>query len=232
MIKGRTAKIALGMLVLALVLLGVAQVVLPIVAAKVVKDRVAKYGTVESASVSATPAIQLLWGSADSATVKAGDLKISPAQIVKMLLQSKSVQDLDITANRITITNPGLGAQPIAIDSAVLRKRGDHIHASGTLTAQALAAALPEGISAEVLEGERSSVLVRASGELFGFQTYIDALVHASEGKLLLTPTKPLLAGLVTITLFSNPSLQVLRVAARREGPSAWTLSVEARLGG
>lgn len=232
MIKGKIFKIGLSIVVLALVLLGVAQIVLPIVAAKVVKDRVGRYGEVESASVSAMPAIQLLWGSADSATVKAGELRISPSELVDMLLQSKSVEDLTVKAKGITLTDPGLGAGPIAVKDTVLQKRGEEIHASATLTAQALASALPEGVSAEVLRGQPKAVLVRASGQLFGFQAYIDALVHASEGKLLLTPTKPLLAGLVTITLFSNPSLQVLDIAAKPAGASAWSLSVDARLGG
>lgn len=229
-LRGKAAKVALGALVLTLVLLGVAQVVLPILAAKVVKDRVARYGQVKSASVSATPALQLLWGSADSATVVAGRLQISPGQLVKLLLQSSSVEDLTVRASGITITEPGLGAGPIDVKDAVLQKRGDRIHLSGTLTEQALAAALPEGVSAEVLRSEGKAVLVRASGQLFGFQAYIDALVHASEGKLLLTPTKSLFAGLVTITLFSNPSLQVLDVSAKPLGGSAWRLSAEASL--
>ena len=48
-----------------------------------------KYGTVESVSVKAWPAVKLLWGSADSVTVSAGSLSMSPAQTAKLLWEAR-----------------------------------------------------------------------------------------------------------------------------------------------
>ena len=56
---------AAGGIVVALVL---AQLVLPAIAARIARDQVGKYGAVRSVSVHALPAIELLWGHAESAT--------------------------------------------------------------------------------------------------------------------------------------------------------------------
>ena len=72
---GRIAAWLAGAIVLVLVL---AQLFLPGIAASRVRARVGKYGTVQSVSVKAWPAVKLLWGSADSVTVRAGSLSMSP----------------------------------------------------------------------------------------------------------------------------------------------------------
>ena len=56
---GRIAAGLAGAIALVLVL---AQLLLPGIAASRISSRVGKYGTVESVSVSAWPAIELLWG--------------------------------------------------------------------------------------------------------------------------------------------------------------------------
>ncbi len=59
---------------LPVLLVVLAQVFLPSLAARRVRDRVARYGTVRSVSVSAFPAVKLLWGKADTVNVDAGTL--------------------------------------------------------------------------------------------------------------------------------------------------------------
>lgn len=221
-----------GLLLALVVLVGVAQLVLPKIAAKVVRGIVAKYGDVQSVKVSATPAIQLLWGKADSAQIAASKLSVSPKQLVSVLLEAGAVTDLTVTAKQVVVKDPGFGANPIALQDVKLRKEGAMLRASCVLSQASLSQALPEGVQAQVVSGQGGGIEVRAGGQLFGFRAYILATVHATEGKLLLTPTQPLLAGLARITLFANPKLQVLSVsAAPAEGePGTWAVRAEARL--
>lgn len=243
---GKPIKFVLGALALVLAALGVGQIVLPILAAKALKAKVAKYGEVEAASVSAIPAIQLLWGSAGSAQVRVGRLAISPEEIVKLLLESGSVGDLNVTARSVEVLDPGLGAKPFVVTDAQITKRGSVISASAVLSRQHLAAALPGGLEAEVLEEAADGVAIRARSDLFGFRAHVDGLIQASEGKVRLSANHPLLAGLGRVTLFSNPRVHVLSLAARPQvqphrriasgspngagDASAWRLSVEAEL--
>ena len=50
-------------------LLVLAQLLLPGLAARRIRTRVGRYGTVKSVSVSAWPAVKVLWGDADAVTV-------------------------------------------------------------------------------------------------------------------------------------------------------------------
>ena len=67
-------RLTAGLSVLAaiVVVLAVAQVALPGIAAGQLRDRLARSGQVLSVSVSAFPAIELLWSDADRVTVRLG----------------------------------------------------------------------------------------------------------------------------------------------------------------
>lgn len=232
---GLRGLLGIGLAGVALVL-GVSQLVLPRIAARVLRDRVAKYGQVRSASVSAAPAIQLLWGSADSAQVDAGRLAISPHELVRLLSESKAVGELTVRASTVDLLDPGFGAGAVSLSDAVLQKRGDAVQISALLRKSALRSALPEGVQVGVLAGQGGSVQVHASGQLFGFKAALYADLEAVEGKLQLAPTTPLLAGLARITLFSDPRMAILAVGATPvdgaagDAQSAWMLRLRARL--
>ena len=61
-----------------------AQLFLPKIAAGRIASHLRKYGTVHNVSVSAWPALELLWRHADSVTVRAGGLRMSPNQTRKL----------------------------------------------------------------------------------------------------------------------------------------------------
>lgn len=228
----------LGLLLVGLVLvLGIAQLVLPAIAARVLRDRVARYGEVQSASITALPAIELLWGSAQSASLQAGRLAVTPNELISLLMQAKPVSELTVRAREVKLLDPGFGAGAVSLSDAVLQKRGEEVRVRGRLTRAALQAALPAGVDVGLLAGAGGSIDVQASGQLFGFRASFDAQVQAVEGKVLLVPTQALLSGLARITLFSDPRLQVLGVAATDDPghsasgtPQAWELSLRARL--
>jgi hypothetical protein len=227
---------AVGFLLIGVIaLLAVAQLVLPQIAARVLRDRVGRYGEVQRASVKAFPAIELLWGDADSARVSARHLRISAHRLVRLLVETKGVADLSVKAEDVALLDPGFGVGAVIFQAATLEKHGQSVDIAARLTRAALQAALPAGVTAEVLSSEGGEVGVSAGGRLFGFSATFQAVVHASEGKLLLTPTGSLLAGLAKVTLFSDSRLEVLGVSARpatQDGQpqGAWLLGMRARL--
>ncbi len=227
---------AVGFVLVGVILfLAVAQLVLPQIAARVLRDRVGRYGEVQGASVKAFPAIELLWGDADSARVSAEHLRISAHRLVSLLVEAKGVADLSVKAEDVALLDPGFGVGAVSFQAATLEKHGRSVDVTARLTRAALQAALPPGVAVEVLSSEGGEVRVSAGGRLFGFSATFQAIVHASEGKLLLTPTSSLLTGLAKVTLFSDSRMEVLGVSARPAGQDgrpqgAWLLSMRARL--
>jgi hypothetical protein len=210
---------------LVVVLLAVAQIVLPRVAASRIRSRVGRYGHVQSASVSAWPAVKLLWGDADSVRVKASGLKLSPKQAAALLWEGRGVGRMDIDAASVRIG-------PLAVDSAILRKRGATLEGEASATGAEARAALPVGVGVSLIGSEGGKVQVKVSGGLFGVGASVQAIAEASEGKLIAHPVGFLLEGF-RLTLFSDPHVHVVSVGASTDGsePPAYTLKMSAVLG-
>lgn len=227
--RGRLlARVGLGVVVSAVVLLGVAQLLLPRIAAKVVRDKLAKYGQVRHVSVDAFPAIQLLWGEADKVQAVAQSLTLSPSQLVKLLTEAHGVDSLSVQAKKVELHQLSFGG-PATFEHASIRKQGQNIDGKALLTSAELAKALPPGVEVKLLSSSKGRVMVRASGSLLGFQASIDAVVEAVDGRLQLSPTGALLSGLATLTLFEDPKLEILGVGAKPV-QGAWALDLKARL--
>jgi hypothetical protein len=219
----RTARLGLAALAVLLVVLAIAQIVLPRLAASRIRSRIGRYGQVISVSVSAFPAEKLLWGDADSVTARAGHLSLSPAQAAALLWESRGVARMTVSASSVSIGK-------LAVEQASLTKRGDSLSARAQTTAPQAQAALP-GIGLRLLSSSGGRVEVRASGGLFGVQASVDAVAEASEGKLLAHPLGFLLEGL-QLTLFSERHVAVAGVGASLAGsqPLTYGLTVSALL--
>ena len=85
---GRAARLALWLLGVVVVLLGLAQLLLPKFAADRISSRVGRYGKVTSVHVSAWPAVKLLFKDADSISVRAHDIALSPARTDALLAEA------------------------------------------------------------------------------------------------------------------------------------------------
>lgn len=224
--SGRITRVALAVAGGALLVLVLAQLFLPRIAASTISSRVKKYGAVQSVSVTAWPAVKLLWGSADSVSVRAGRLKMTPAQTAKLLWEARDVSELDMTAS---------SAQegPLQLSDVSFRKRGSALSAQALTSEAAVKAALPEGFGVQLLGSEGGAVRVRASGGLFGVGASVDAVAGASEGKLVVHPVGLLIEGL-QLTLFADPHVYVRGVAAiavpGSEGEQGYRLSMTASL--
>jgi hypothetical protein len=227
-VGGRAPRVALGAVGGVVVVLGVAQLALPGIAAQRVRDRVGKYGAVRSSEVTAFPAIELLWGAAESGTVRAGSLRMGLSQAVDLLWSARRVDRLDVTAEHLRLG-------PLGMRAASIEKRGDSVYVQGDVGQSELRAALPGGIEVQSLASRDGEVEVRASGTLFGVSASARALVVAREGKLVVEAQGFPLAGLGRITLFSDPRLTVQGVslrplAAGPGGQGGYRLSAWARL--
>jgi hypothetical protein len=217
----RGVRIALWVAGGIVVLLGLAQIFLPKLAASRVSSRIGKYGKVDHVHVSAWPAIELLWGDADSIDVHASKLRVDPTQTAKLLDEARSVQRLDVT---VAQAQEG----PLPVSNVSLHKRGSRVSAQAYVSEADVAQALPPGFSVQLLGSDEGQVEVRASGGLFGLGASVDAVAQASEGKLVVRPRGALLEAL-KLTLFSDPRVYVEGVGATRSG-AGYELSVTARL--
>ncbi len=230
--RHRTGAIALVVLIVVVLLVVLAQVVLPSVAAKRVEDRVARYGTVRSAHVSAFPAVELLWGKADTVTVNAGTLTVTTAQIGSLLWEARATNDMTVTARIVNLRVPVVLPAGLFVSGVRMEKHGSSIHATATLTQKQLDEALPSGFHVQPVAAGEGQVQVRASGGLFGVEASIEAIVRPLEGKLVAEPKGFPLAGIATVTLFSDPHLKVESIGVRvlSRTPLVYGLTLDAIL--
>lgn len=225
--RGRATRIALGVGGAIVIVLVVAQLALPAIAARIARDQLEKYGTVRSVSVHAFPAIELLWGHAQSASVQAGHLRLSTSQFDGLVPRMRGIERFDMTAESLQMG-------PLKMRDVRSEKRGEEIYTRGTITQADLQSALPAGVDVRIVEGAEG-VEMRISGSLFGVGASVLALIGAQEGKLVAQPQGFPFAGFTRITLFSDSRLFVQSFglssepAAAKESSYALTLRAKLR---
>jgi hypothetical protein len=221
---GKPGKIVASLAGATVLLLALAQVLLPRIAASRITSRVGRYGTVQSVSVSAWPAVELLWGHVDSVRVRVKSIALSPAQAAKLLWEAHGTASMDVSAESVRVG-------PLLLSDASLRKRGNALAAQALTSEADVKAALPAGFGVRLLRSEGGEVEVQATGGLFGLNASVNAVAGASEGKLVAHPLGFLLDGL-QLTLFSDPHVYVEGVGAsvHSEQPLSYRLSMNASL--
>jgi hypothetical protein len=217
-------RLLLIVIAVALLVLLLAQLVLPRIAASRISSRVGRYGHIESVGVRAWPAVELLWGSADSVSVRARRLSLSPSQAAKLLWEARGVESLQFAALSIQLGPLGLG-------DARVHKQGSSLAAEALIGEAGVRSALPKGLAVKLVKSEGGAVQVTASGGLFGVGPAVQALAAPQEGKLVVRPLGFLLRGL-TLTLFSDPHVYVEGVGASVQpgSPRTYRLTMRARL--
>jgi hypothetical protein len=212
---------ALGAVVLAGAL---AQVLLPRIAASMISSRMAQYGKVQSVSMTAWPALKLLWGSADSVTVHARSLSLTATQAGKLLWEGRRVTDMSLSVARLQVGS-------LRITNVNLRKRDSSLAARALMSESDVKTALPPGVEVKLARSRGGKIELVASGGLFGTDTPVRAVAEVSEGKLVAHPLGFLVEGL-TLTLFSAPHVYVQAVSVTRDGlrPPGYLLGLRASL--
>jgi LmeA-like phospholipid-binding len=193
----RIALVSAGGIVAAL---GLAQLLLPGLAAQRVRSQLGRYGSVGSASVSAFPAIELLWGHAQSVSARASHLSMSLAQASELLGRARGVDRLDVSAQAMRL-------ESFALHGVLMRKRGSELFVEGSLTEADLRAALPGSVEVLPLGSVSGGVEVRVTGSLFGTSASIDALLTVQDGRLVAEPQGIPFAGSLKLTLLSAPHI-------------------------
>jgi hypothetical protein len=222
----RAVRVALWVVGALVVLLVLAQVFLPKLAASRISERIGKYGSVDSVHVSAWPAVELLWKHADSVNVHATRLRVSPAQTGKLLAEASGT-------DRVEVSVDSAREGPLALRDVRFHKRGSRMSATAQLGTADVTPALPPGIGVQLLGSGGGKVEVRASGGLFGVGASVDAVAEADGGKLVVHPRGLLLEAL-ELTLFSDRRVYVTGVSASRAtglgGVAGYLLGIEATL--
>jgi hypothetical protein len=215
-----------------LLLLVLAQVILPRLATQRVRDQIKPYGTLQDVSVSAWPAIELLWGKADSASASARRLAMSEEQAMNLAWEGRGVDNADLHVGTLELGVPGL---PSAVTLSDVRgsKRGDRLSSEATLTQAGLEAATPGGVQVQPLASSPGTLKVRASGSLFGVTASVVALLSPREGKLVAQPLNIPFGQFVTLTVFSYPHVYLDGISATPSstgGEAGWRIQVSGRL--
>ncbi len=210
--------VLLAALAAVLLVLVLAQIFLPGIAANRLRDRLAHSGQVLSVKVSAFPAIELLWHQADRVVVRMGHYQSNPSHLNGLLSQAGDVGSLDASATQVS---SGL----LTLRDASLRKRGNELTGSAQVNESDLRTAVPILQSLQPVASGNGQLTLRGTATLLGVTATVDATVGAQNGQLVVVPDVPF-GGLATITVFNNPHIAVQGVAA---SPTAGGFSVSAR---
>jgi hypothetical protein len=204
-------------LAIVLVLLVVAQLVLPGIAADSLRDRLSKSGKVLEVDVSAFPAIELLWHQADKVVVRMASYHSNPGHLSSLLDETRDAGTIDASAEQL---NAGF----LTLQNAALKKSGNELTGTATVSAAALRSAIPGVAGLEPVTSSNGQLTFQ--GTVFGLTA--DATLSAQNGKLVVQPDIPLLS-VLTLTVFSDPHVYVEGVAAS-DAPGGFALSARAHL--
>ena len=213
--------IVLAVVGVVLVVLIVAQLVLPEIAASRLRDQLSRSGDVLEVKVSAFPAIELLWGQADKVVVRMGRYQAGASEIGDKLNRAGDVGALDVSARE-------LDSGALTVRNARLRKRGNELIGTATVTEADLRSAVPFLDNVQPVASADGRLVLRGTASLLGLTTSVDVAVAAQNGDLVVAPNVPF-GGLATITLFSDPRVQVQSVAAASL-PGGFSIEAQAAL--
>src|ERR1035437_6516097 len=151
---GRLRNTLLVVLGGALLALALAQLLLPAIAADRIASRLRRHGSVQSVQVRAWPAVELLWGSADSVDVRAGSLAMSAAQAAGFLWEAHGAHRVGLYATSVRVGR---------LSDVRFSKLGRVLRAEALTSDADVRAALPPGVALALLGSSGGRVRVRAS---------------------------------------------------------------------
>ena len=204
--SGAVRHAALAAVVLVLLVLVVAQLILPGIAAHRLRDRLGRSGTVLHVAVHAVPAVTLLWHHADSVDVRLGDYRATPGHLSDLVDEAAGVGSLHATAQVLT---SGL----LTLRDATLVKQDRRLTGTGRILDSDLRSVVPGLDSVVPVASSGGGLVLRGTASLLGLSATVDATVRAAGGRLLVAPDVPF-GGLATLVLFADPRVSVDRVRA------------------
>lgn len=190
-----------------LALLAVCQLVLPGIAAGRLRSMLSRSGSVRSVSVSAWPAVELLWHRADSVTVSMRSWSAGAGRLDSQLGLLGDVGTLRASAGVVRV-----GA--LTVHRVSLVSSGAGIVGEGTVRETDLRRAVPFLRSVVPVTSSNGELVLRGTASVLGLiGGSVDATVQARRGALIVSPDVPL-GGLATVTVFSAQGVRVTGVSA------------------
>jgi hypothetical protein len=240
------AKLSAACLMLLVALLVAAQLTLPEIAADRLRERLSAHGQVLSVNVSAFPAVELLWGQADSVSIamrsygrSVGSGDNSAARPVRARpskpgpTAQQRLADLLVstsTTDSLTARVGQLRTGRVTLTDVSFVKHGSQLRASGLLTEAAFRAAQPADFSLQPLTSSAGELLFRARVHVLGQSLSLTARLIARHGALVVEPdVVGFFPGFAALTVFRDPRVTVQTVHAEQVG-GGWELSATGRL--
>jgi hypothetical protein len=138
--------------------------------------------------------------------VRLGRCRPKPGRLGSTLDQAGDVGTLDVSAQEVDYGT-------LTLHHATLTKRASRLVGSAIVTESDLRTALPILSSVTPVASGDGTLTLRGTAMLFGLSVTVDATVSAQDGKLVVVPDVPL-GALATVTVFSDPHIQVQSVSA------------------
>lgn len=205
-----------------LLILVVAQLLLPGIAAQELRDNLEQSGTVLEVKVSSFPAIKLLWHRADSVVVRMGRYRAPVSRLRQTLGGAGDATSLDASAQELILG-------PLTLRNATLRKRGSDLVGSATVAEADLRSAVFFLKNVEPITSADGKLTLRGTASFLGLSATVDATVAAQNGALVVAPDVPF-GGIATLTLFNDPHVHVESVSATTV-PGGFRVSATATVG-
>jgi hypothetical protein len=204
-----------------LLVLIVAQLLLPGIAAQELRNNLEPSGTVLDVKVSSFPAIKLLWHRADSVVVRMGRYRAPVSRLGQTLGGAGDAASLDASAQELDLG-------PLTLRNATLRKRSSDLVGSATVTEADLRSAVFFLKDVEPIASGDGQLTLRGTASFLGLTATVDATVAARNGALVVAPNVPL-GGIASLTLFADPNIQVQSVSATNV-PGGFRVSAQAKV--
>jgi hypothetical protein len=180
----------------------VAQLLLPGIAASRLRSQLSKDGRVQSVSVTAFPAVELLWHRADTVSVRMASYSSATPHLEHLLGELRE-------ARRVTVQIGTLRSGRLLLEDVRLQKRAAQLFGSAQVSEAALRSAYPLSSVTFVRSGD-GQLTLRGAVDLLGlFSGRLDASIRAESGRLVVVPDLALLGGVLTVTVFSDPAVVV-----------------------
>jgi hypothetical protein len=211
---------ATAVVLVVILVLGIAQLVLPGIAAQRIRNQLKGTGRVLSVDVSAFPAIELLWTHADSVNVRMASYRSGAVRLQRLLNQAGDVGTLRVSAASFS---SGL----LTVHDARLLKRGNVLTASARVEESDLERAIPLLRSVTPASDSSGQLVLegRADVPVLG-EVRVPVVVQPRDGELIAAPDIPLVGSFFTFTLFADRHVRVQSVSA---SPDAGGFMISAR---
>ena len=192
------------------IVFGLGQVVLPGIAASRLRTSLLRTSDGVQVSVSATPAVELLFGQAGSVVVHISTMRSQRGPVGSLIQRASQTTDLDATVGRLVVD--GLTLQRIT-----LLKHGAQMSVRAFVSRASIASVLPVNINLKP-EADRAGIQMQVSIDVFGAKRTVSARVEAVNGRIAIGPDLPLIGSELLVTIFHAPGFSVDQVNARPGG--------------